>query len=965
METMVGQVLGHYRIEAELGRGGMGVVYRAHDPKLRRAVAIKVLREGAIADDHQRQRLAREAQAASALNHPNIITVHDIDTTGGTDFIAMEYVAGKSLQQLIGSEPFDVPQVVHAGLQLASALAAAHAAGIVHRDIKPANILVMADGRLKVVDFGLASASAPAAADASTRLGIGLAGDDSRFCGTPGYAAPEQIEASPIGPQADVFAIGAVLYEMLAGRPAFGGASPPARIAGVMQESPAPLRSRRRDVPADLDGVITRCLEKAPDARFSSAVELLDHLKACHARLTHERVPARVLLRRPAVLVGVVVLCLAALAAGSWFWLQQSRVRWARNVALPQAERLIAEGKAFAAFRILRQAERYASEDPVLRDLLTEVTTNVAIQTTPAGAEVSVRDFFDDPHQWESLGHAPLEAARLPAGILVWKVTAPGFQTSERLAGTMIPTVSFALPRVEDARENMIWIEGGSYELFSTPAVQLGDYWIDKYEVTNRQFKSFVDSGGYEEQKHWAASLVNDPQRSWDDSRRRFRDRTGRPGPATWEFGSYVDGEDDHPVAGVSWYEAAAYCAWTGKQLPTIYHWYHGAFLEGSTPFARFANFAREKSGPGRVGDPHALGWRGPFDMAGNVKEWSSTSAGSGRHYILGGGWNEPSYMFRDHDAQPSFERAPMYGFRCALYSLPLAPQLTAPVEAPTRDYRLERPVDDRIYEVFQRLYAHDPVPLHARTDHVDDSSPHWRIERINFAASYDGERVPALLYLPKNARAPYQTVVWFPGGNAFFPNARLGDAEGERHHFLPVVRGGRAVLYPTYKGSHERYVGIPLEARAWREILVHSAKDLGQSIDYLATRKDIDSRRLAYYGLSFGAGVGPIMTAVERRFRASILVGGGLYFWSRPPELEPFNFLPRVRTPTLMINGRHDMWFPVDRSQEPMFRLLGVDESEKRHRIFDSGHVPTEWGEVVKEILDWLDRHLGPVTRG
>lgn len=172
-------------------------------------------------------------------------------------------------------------------------------------------------------------------------------------------------------------------------------------------------------------------------------------------------------------------------------------------------------------------------------------------------------------------------------------------------------------------------------------------------------------------------------------------------------------------------------------------------------------------------------------------------------------------------------------------------------------------------------------------------------------------------------------------------------------------------MVLPMCKGAFERHVGSLFTLpHVWRDVMIHSSKDLGRAIDYLETRPDIDAQKLAYYGLSMGAGVGPIMTALEPRFKASVLLGGGLYFWRRPPEAEAFNFLPRVTVPTLMINGRHDFFFPMETSQAPMFRLLGTTPADKSHRVFETGHVPGPWHEVMKEILDWLDRYLGPVSK-
>ncbi len=267
---------------------------------------------------------------------------------------------------------------------------------------------------------------------------------------------------------------------------------------------------------------------------------------------------------------------------------------------------------------------------------------------------------------------------------------------------------------------------------------------------------------------------------------------------------------------------------------------------------------------------------------------------------------------------------------------------------------------------MYRSLYEYDRTPLEPQVDPERGQFEHWNVEYVSFAAAYGNERVPARLFLPTSVPPPYQTVVFYPGGAPFLSPSR--DSEISRraseYWFLFLVRSGRAVLFPVYKGADERYVGDILLPQTWRDVIILGAKDLRRAVDYLETRPDIDAQRLAYFGLSMGAGIGPIITAVEPRFKASILLGGGLYSWQRPPESEAFHFLPRVSVPTLMVNGRHDFLFPRETAQDPMYELLGTPAADKRHRVFESGHVPTERPEVMKEALDWLDRYLGPVKR-
>ena len=243
------------------------------------------------------------------------------------------------------------------------------------------------------------------------------------------------------------------------------------------------------------------------------------------------------------------------------------------------------------------------------------------------------------------------------------------------------------------------------------PPVLLGDYWIDRYEVTNKQYKDFVDHGGYWRQKYWKQEFLQNGRRlSWEQAMALFRDCTGRPGPATWEVGDYPHGEEDFPVSGVSWYEAAAYAEFAGKSLPTIYHWVTAASPWASATIMPASNFGGRGQAP--VGSFHGVSWFGAYDMAGNVKEWCWNEAASGRRYILGGAWDEPVYMFNDADARPPLERSPNFGFRCAKYgSSGVLSKARGPLTLQARDFNSEKPVSDALFRVYKSLYSYDKTP--------------------------------------------------------------------------------------------------------------------------------------------------------------------------------------------------------------------------------------------------------------
>jgi serine/threonine-protein kinase len=285
---MTGQTISHYTVLDKLGQGGMGVVYQARDTRLDRLVALKFLPPERVADPERKARFIREARAASALNHPNIITIYDIASEAGQDFIVMEYVPGQTLSQLISSKGLPPKEAIKYAVQIADALAAAHAKGIIHRDLKPGNVMVTGPegsghpGLVKVLDFGLAKLTEPSGPGESTATAV---------VGTVAYMSPEQAEGIKVDARSDIFSFGAVLYEMLAGRRAF---------SGLMRGEPAPLL----DVPPELDHLVARCLRKNPNDRFQRATDLKQALEES----------ARAL-ERPASLPSIAVLPFANLSA--------------------------------------------------------------------------------------------------------------------------------------------------------------------------------------------------------------------------------------------------------------------------------------------------------------------------------------------------------------------------------------------------------------------------------------------------------------------------------------------------------------------------------------------------------------------------------------------------------------------------------------------------------------------------
>jgi eukaryotic-like serine/threonine-protein kinase len=273
-----GQCIGHYEIVEKLGEGGMGVVYKARDIRLNRFVALKLLLAGQAGHENQLRRFALEARAASTLNHPNIVTVHDVASENGSDFIVMEYVRGSALDQLIPRKGMRLNEVLKISIQIADALSAAAAAGIVHRDLKPGNIMVTDSGLVKVVDFGLAKLIDPSASDQTATMHPNsdeLARTrEGTVVGTVSYMSPEQAEGKTLDTRSDIFSFGALLYEMVTGQRAFRGETTISTLSAILRDEPQPVSALASDVPREFERIVNRCLRKDPDRRFQTMADV-------------------------------------------------------------------------------------------------------------------------------------------------------------------------------------------------------------------------------------------------------------------------------------------------------------------------------------------------------------------------------------------------------------------------------------------------------------------------------------------------------------------------------------------------------------------------------------------------------------------------------------------------------------------------------------------------------------------
>ena len=653
---------------------------------------------------------------------------------------------------------------------------------------------------------------------------------------------------------------------------------------------------------------------------------------------------------------------------------------WVNNFMLPQVQDFISKDDNVAAWLTSSRINSFAPFFSTISGEDENISALANIRTQQDGVSVSWKAYgqVDD---WRFLGKTPLKPTRLPRGILKFKLEKEGYETTYFSSSN--PSLKFYnspfdpgwnlepinLQPQGSVPNGMIYIQGGNFVPALTGSgvdpVFLHPFYIDKFEVTNKDYKEFLDAGGYSNSQYWVEmDFIKDGiALSFEEAKKMMVDSTGMTGPAGWEVGTYLQGTENYPVTGISWYEALAFARYKGNILPPMYHWAKAAFPPDeivspiSPKLLKRANFSKEKITNVGQGE----GAYGTFDMAGNAKEWVWNIFG-GRGLTLGGAFDEPTYLASQTAPEPRMNRSLKNGFRTVRLINPrdLNP-FGDPIETQApRDLSYYKPMSEEVFNVYARSYqVSSSRPKHTEI-YIDDSHPVWIKEKISLDVGYNNETMDVLIFKPKNSFGPSSPVIIHPGANYYTTPPEIDDVNPGEFSLDFLIKSGKTLVWPAWKGSLNR---MPENRssnedtlRQFRSQFIAWVDDTDKTLDYLETRSDIDSNNIFYLGMSYGALFNTHTLLFEDRYKGAILYVGGA-FPTYPPLVDGINHLPRIKTPFLMLNGEQDYLVPKSAANF-FFQSTGTPSEDKKIIFYDSGHWPLPRNQMIKETLSFIDQY-------
>ena len=638
---------------------------------------------------------------------------------------------------------------------------------------------------------------------------------------------------------------------------------------------------------------------------------------------------------------------------------------------LPKIIELYDKGEIFDVYFLTERLHKLNPSNEIINNYFKKSRRYVKLNTNVDSVRVSIKIIGDS--LFRQIGITPIDSFTVPKvrDSYLLKLEHKGVSYIEK--GTFnhkynLPLKKIKLPQNHKAflgkSFNKMWLQGVQFN-----NIKIEPFTISKFEVSNKEYQEFIDSGGYSNPKFWDFPITID-NRSYDfkSSMKLFTGKYGKPGPANWSYGKFPDGLENHPVTGISWFEANAYAKFRNLDIPNVFQWLYASGTGFSGIYdSKMIDDSNFNSNQMREVTDTRGNANGVNNIAGNVKEWLHNPFGDKKdeYSILGGSYQEPSYYVKNYASLPPVDRSIGNGIRLVknLNTDQKDQNKTLVVPDFYRDITSEPDVSDEVFELFKSQFDYKKTELNVSTQIADDFQSGYTLETFNLNTTYDSkEKLFGYIIYSNNYKDRYSPVIVVPSARAILNKTVDELPETILSQFKYLIDEGYAIFHPIYFNTYSRERAIntwlPNESEEYKEMIVKWGQDYKRSLDYLQTRKDFKFKNLSYYGYSLGSRYANIFLAIDDRVESAFIVVGGLRMQRSKKEIDEHYYLRRVKTPIFHIVGKLDATLGYEDVYLPWKNLVGTDLKDLRTLELDGfGHgIPKD--TIVKYHKSWIEKY-------
>lgn len=638
---------------------------------------------------------------------------------------------------------------------------------------------------------------------------------------------------------------------------------------------------------------------------------------------------------------------------------------------LPKIIELYDKGEIFDVYVLTERLHKLNPSNEIINNYFKKSRRYVKLNTNVDSVRVSIKIIGDS--LFRQIGITPIDSFTVPKvrDSYLLKLEHKGVSYIEKATFNHkynLPLKKIKLPENHKAflgkSFNKMWLQGVQFN-----NIRIEPFTISKFEVSNKEYQEFIDSGGYSNPKFWDFPITID-NRSYDfkSSMKLFTGKYGKPGPANWSYGKFPDGLENHPVTGISWFEANAYAKFRNLDIPNVFQWLYASGTGFSGIYdSKMIDDSNFNSNQMREVTDTRGNANGVNNIAGNVKEWLHNPFGDKKdeYSILGGSYQEPSYYVKNYASLPPVDRSIGNGVRLVknLNTDQKDQNKTLVVPDFYRDITSEPDVSEEIFELFKSQFDYKKTELNVSTQIADDFQSGYTLETFNLNTTYDSkEKLFGYIIYSNNYKDRYSPVIVVPSARAILNKTVDELPETILSQFKYLIDEGYAIFHPIYFNTYSRERAIntwlPNESEEYKEMIVKWGQDYKRSLDYLQTRKDFKFKNLSYYGYSLGSRYANILLAIDNRVRSAFIVVGGLRMQRAKKEIDEHFYLRRVKTPIFHIVGKLDATLGYEDVYLPWKKLVGTDLDDlKTLELEDFGHgIPKD--TIVKYHKSWIEKY-------